>query len=153
MAKAFQFRLQKILDVKKQLENLISVDLKRSQAELELEQRVVEELHQSKEEILNGNNHSEEELSLSQIQLAMAYIQQLNEMIEKQNEVVKEKEQLVEATREKLIKVSQEKKVVEKLKERHWVEHKKEARKKEMVKESELAQRIFTQKENELELR
>lgn len=148
MPKAFQFRLQKVLDLKQQLEELMSVNLKKSQAELEAEKQLADQLDQRKEQAICASGQLEE-LSLTQIQLAWDYIQQLNRMIDAQNKIVEQRRQQVDDDRAHLLKASQEKKVVEKLREKHQEDYHLSLRKKELTRESEIAQRIVNQKAKE----
>lgn len=150
MPKVFQFRLQKVLDVKQQLEELMSVNLKKAQVELENEKQVAARLDEEKEAAFAAPEELGE-ISLTQMQLALAYIEQLNQMIERQNQVVAEQEKRVEENRTRLLKATQEKKVVEKLREKHFSDYRLVTRKKELNREGEVAQRIVMQKVKERE--
>ncbi len=152
MAKAFRFSLQKVLDVRKQVEELMAVHLKQSQVKLDTEARIMEELHTKKESTMDESTNIED-LSVTQLQLAMDYIQQINEMIAKQQEIVKLSEQKVEENRSKLIKASQDKKVVESLKEKQFESWHKDNKKREQNKENEIAQEVIRKKVIREELR
>jgi len=148
MAKAFQFSLQKVLDVREQLEELLSVDLRKRQSTLMKVQQVMHDLNRQKQAALQ-NPEEKETTSVTLLQLSGEYIQQLNDLIEKQSQIVHQTEKQVEEDRSRLMKATQEKKIVEKLKEKHFKIYRKDRKKKATFMEGEVAQRIVRNKINE----
>lgn len=143
MPRAFSFPLQKVLDVRQHVEDQRAIELGQAKQELFKEQQLLNHLQMLKEKALNI---SEEELTqalhLSKIQMLESYLIQLNEKIDVQKKLIKTKKSEVNKKRRELLKASQEKKIVEKLKERQLEVHRKSVRLQENKIIDEVALRV-----------
>lgn len=140
-----RFALQKILDLKELMVESHAVELEKSKQELTSKQVELETLQHNKARTLAKNGDFQKpgaSLNPMQLQLSRDYVVQLSTHIENQAKTVEESSTRVSDQREALIKVNQEKKALEILKDKHLVEYKKEVQKKERSEESEIALRL-----------
>ncbi len=129
MPRAFLFPLQKVLDVRQHVEDQRAIELGQAKQELFKEQNLLNHLKMLKDKALHTSEEEiAESLQLSKIQMLESYLIQLNEKIDKQKKIIKKKSEAVEKKRRELLKATQEKKVVEKLKERQLENHRKSVR-------------------------
>ncbi|HHJ53404.1 MAG TPA: flagellar export protein FliJ [Caldithrix abyssi] len=146
MAKAFRFPLQKVLEIRKHKEDQKAIELGQARHELFKEQQNLERLNRQKENLFASVDEQKiKKMDVVNLQVTESYLVDLNEKIKSQKITIKNKQQLVDEKRQELLKVSQEKKIVEKLKERQWQAHKKDVRKELNKLEDEVAIRV-TQK-------
>jgi len=146
MAKAFNFSLQKVLDVRRHKEDQKSIALGKAKSVLLQEQQKLHQLTESKESLLNDKNHAETaHPDLNAIKINGSYLLQLSDDIDNQKTEVREKGKVVSSRRDDLLGAVKDKKIVEKLKERKFDEHKKEVIKAEHIKEDEVAVRMVNQ--------
>ena len=146
MAKAFRFPLQKVLEIRKHKEDQKAIELGQARHELFKEQQNLERLNRQKENLFASVDEQKiKKMDVVNLQVTESYLVDLNEKIKSQKITIKNKQQLVDEKRQELLKVSQEKKIVEKLKERQWQAHKKDVRKELNKMEDEVAIRV-TQK-------
>jgi len=146
MSKSFKFNLEKIFKYKTDKEGLKAIDLKRSKDALEKEKQRLEKLHQKKYYCLGQKEAvvNDDIISLEKLKAAAEYLDQLNNKISSQDEKVKESNQEVEQRRNDLLEVSKERKILEKLRERHYQKHLEINKKENNKKESEIALRRRT---------
>lgn len=119
--KKFQYRLQSILEIKKkkeeeEKEKLARLFRKLAEAELRLEELKNEEAL-TKEEL--KKEQKKERIDIGKIKMQHGYLKKMEDLIVSQNIYIKEIEKDIERQREELIRATQEKKVYEKLKEKH----------------------------------
>jgi len=152
MAKAFNFSLQKVLDLRKHEEDQRSVELTKAQQKLMNEEIRLKKLNQSKEEVLQKDStesDSEVDISLTELKVTNQYIEQMNEEITLQKDQVKKSNKTVEKNRENLLSAVKNKKVVELLKERYSEKYRKIRNLEATKNESEIALRVsMRNKEN-----
>lgn len=118
MAK-FLFKLQPLLNVKIQLEDSLKNELGKAVQKLEEEKRIQRQIELEREDCIDHVSlESARVITVEKLRKYSAYISLLNEKIELQKENVKYAENNVDNYREKLVKVVQEKKMLEKLKEK-----------------------------------
>jgi flagellar FliJ protein len=115
---AYKFKLQKLLDYKTDIEeekkNELSLALKR----LEEEKQKLEELKQKQKEMNNTfQEKSSSGMTANELKLLANYIDYYKRSIKQQKVRIKMAEDYLESCREELIKATQEKKMMEKLKE------------------------------------
>lgn len=147
MVKSFHFPLQKVLDVRKIVEDRRAVALKNSQSSLNREKKQLDNLAQKKHAQLkiDGNVCTDQvNISLNGLKVSVDYISQLNDKITSQIQVVEKSNEKMEEKRDVLIKASKEKKIVEKLREHQLTDYKIKNRKKESKEESEIALRVVS---------
>ena len=145
MAKMFQFPLQKVLSLREMIEESRAITLENSRRALKQEQEKLQNLESRKESLLEEEKSNDMErmtLSLNDLRVSMQYISQLNDMISNQMQQVERSNELVQRERDNLLEASKDRKIVEKLRERHLANYIKSYRKKEMKKESEIALRV-----------
>jgi len=152
MAKAFNFSLQKVLDLRKHEEDQRSVELTKAQQKLMNEEIRLKKLNQSKKEVLQKDStesDSEVDISLTELKVTNQYIEQMNEEITLQKDQVKKSNKTVEKNRENLLSAVKNKKVVELLKERYSEKYRKIRNLEATKNESEIALRVsMRNKEN-----
>lgn len=145
MVKVFQFPLQKVLNLKEMIEETKAIELQNSKAFLKREQKKLENLETSKHYLLDiktENDIKQTNLNLNNLQVSMEYISQLTDMISTQTINVNNSNKSVDKTRNNLIEASKNTKIIEKLRERHLEVYKKNNRKREVKKDSEIAIRV-----------
>lgn len=114
MAEVYKFRLQKLLDIRKDLEEKSKLIFKEAQREKDV---VENELNNLKE---NYNTHRNINLyeSVVQQKIKQNYLNALNIAINETTQVLEDKEKILEEKREELKKCQVEKRTVEILKEK-----------------------------------
>jgi len=140
MAKQFRFPLEKILDYKKNIEDLKAGELNRSREKKKKEEDKLKYIEDKKEEILIEND-SQENMTINQLNIATDYLFQLNDQIEKGAAKVLDADTEVDNKLDNLNEASKDKKAVEKLRERKLSEHKIFKKKVERKKTDEIANR------------
>lgn len=146
MARAFNFSLQKVLDVRRHKEDQRAIELGKAKSSLLHEQQKLQQLNESKESLLNDNNQAETvHPDLNTIKISGSYLLQLGDAIGNQKDEVHKKGKVVISRRDELLGAVKDKKIVEKLKERKFDEHKKEVLKAEHKKDDEVAVRMVNQ--------
>lgn len=131
---AQRFHLQPLLSYKQNLEDLQQIELaqlKAACAREEEELRRLEELQQEAARHLR-TYEAESQLNLELIKLAFKFLESLRERIARQSEVVAQLVDQVETKRQQLVKTMQERRVLEKLKERYLAEIEEQNRRQEM---------------------
>ncbi len=144
MTKAFNFSLQKVLDVRTMAEDTQAIELQKAQAKTERQKLNLASTEAEKDSIVNSTqaDSGNESLSLHDLNSRMAYVDQLTDKIEQQGEAVKKSQEESEAQRIAFVKASKEKMVLEKLKEQHKDAFKKKANQEQVKVESEVASRV-----------
>jgi len=145
MSKAFNFSLQKVLDVRKHTEDQRSIQLSKSQQELQKDQDKLNELNQNKLKALENDSFgstSQIEISLMELKVTNQYIEQINKEIIMQKSQVKKSSKNVEKNRDELLDAVKDKKVVELLKDRYSEKYKKVKNLEASKNENEIALRL-----------
>jgi len=145
MAKGFNFSLQKVLEVRQHQENKQAVKLNKSKRVLKTEEQKLDILKDNKKHTLKKQKDDSEKdfkVDLNKLKITQDYIVQLNNHIEDQNEKVQHSDEAVKEDLEKLNEAVKEKKVVEKLKEKHFEEHKKTKNQEINKQQDEIAIRV-----------
>jgi len=114
LADVYRFRLQKLLDIRKKIEDKSKVQFKEAQREKDLAEN---DLNNLKEKYNNHRNINSKE-SIIQQKMQQNYLNALNLAIGKNTVVFEEKGEILEQKREELKKCQVEKKTVEILKEK-----------------------------------
>lgn len=121
---AFKYQFETILNLKTRMEEMKKSELKLALARLEKEKSKLENLKKDKEkeyEILKEKQ--KEKFTAEDLRLFNNYISALNNKINIQITVVAKEENKANKVREELVKVSKEKKMFEKLKEKKLEEY------------------------------
>ena len=140
MAKQFRFPLEKVLDYKKNIEDLKAGELNRSREKKKIEEDKLKYIEDKKEETLIEND-SQGNMTINQLNITTDYLFQLNDQLEKGTARVLDADTEVENKLGNLNEASKDKKAVEKLRERRLSEHKILKRKIERKKTDEIANR------------
>lgn len=124
MAK-FNFKLQSLLNVKEQIENEVKNELGLVTKKLNIEKELLNKKINEKKMYFDDFKHESLGITnIEQIIIQNEYLERLNKRINKQKEIVIQCEKSVNQVRNKLIKASQEKEVLIKLKEKEFEEFK-----------------------------
>lgn len=139
MAK-FDFRLQVLLNVKRQLEKSVKNELGAAIRELENQKAILNEM-----QLVIASQENEyrkdgvRKIRLSKLKQRLEYIRSMYEKEDLQQQRVNEEIRNVDKIRVRLIEIMKEKKLLEKLKEKELIEFKKQQDKIERVHIDELA--------------
>jgi flagellar FliJ protein len=139
MAK-FDFRLQALLNVKRQLEKSVKNELGAAIRELENQKAILNEM-----QLVIASQENEyrkdgvRKIRLSKLKQRLEYIRSMYEKEDLQQQRVNEEIRNVDKIRVRLIEIMKEKKLLEKLKEKELIEFKKQQDKIERVHIDELA--------------
>ena len=146
----FIFRLQTLLNVKIQLENNIKNELGVAIKRLEEEKEILYTMEKQKESIeLEFNEKASFGTKAGELFLFSTFIEKITTDIKNQKNIIKNSEDNVDKVRERLVKAVQERKVIEKLREKEYVKYTKEQLKKEQKLNDELVSYKQTKQENE----
>lgn len=130
----FGFRLESVLNLKSQLEDNAKNSLARATRELENQKACLEDLESKNYGSMNSlNAEVDEGVPVYRIRIYNNYLSLLKNKITNQKENVNNAERDVDINRESLIKAMQERKVLEKLKEKKFDEYIKEQNKAEQL--------------------
>lgn len=151
----FKFSLQRVLEIRKHKEELLKNELVTLRREHTHEESILRELETKHIEQLNEirKRQSCPNISSEEMLRYYLYLERLDNDIERQQTKLLELEQKVEAAKERLIKASQERKVLEKLHERKFEEWKWEQEKIEQAFLDEIALSMYTRGASQLSLR
>lgn len=129
----FNFKLQRVLQIKKYKEDHLKTDLANLKREYLQQESILWTLEESLHEqfvILSEKQRSISN-SIEEILWSYNYIMRLQEDIENQKKKLEELNKKIEEVTIKLIGASQEKQILENLKERKWTQFKLEVEKQE----------------------
>ena len=136
----FVFRLQSILNIKKQIEDGLKNDLGKAVVECEKQKDIYNKIEQEKQDhVYSIKAKSQEGISVGDLQKYSRYIEFLNNKAKQQMVNVKNAQDNVDRYREKRIKASQEKKIIDKLREKKYEEYIKEQYKKDQQVSEEIS--------------
>ncbi len=143
MTKAFNFSLQKVLDIREMVEDTKAMDLQKAQAETELEQQKLSQVQTEKSDLVQGSRRTDDggSITIQELSNRTAYADQLTEKIEQQGEAVATSQVKTDEQRQVYIKASKDKMVMEKLKEHHHEAYRKKINQDQVKVESEIAAR------------
>lgn len=134
MPRKFTFRLQKVLQMREQKEKLLQARFAELQAQARLERIRLQELQEAQEaarqELIRFQRGT---VDINEVMNYLNYLDRLASDIVRQEQVVREAEERAEEARLDLIRASQEKKAVEKLKEKQHEDYLKEQQHAEIV--------------------
>jgi flagellar FliJ protein len=121
MAK-FVFKLQSVLNLRKQKEDSIKNELANAMKKLEAEKRKLSELETMLEDTVREFNEKTKKTTVHKLIEFNEYLSLLNSRIKEQKENVNNAVQYVDKVREELVKAVKERKILEKLRERQFEE-------------------------------
>ncbi len=121
MAK-FIFKLQSVLNLRKQKEDNIKNELGIAIQRLEQEKRRLSELENTLDATVREFNEKTRKTTVHELIEYNEYLSLLNSRIKSQKDNVNNAAQYVDKVREELVKAVKDRKILEKLKERHYEE-------------------------------
>jgi len=136
----FNFSMQKLLDIKKYIEDQKAIHLSTAQTRLYNEMIALKSIDLRKEDFFGADNKSDG-LDIIQVRSAHAYLLQLNTEIAKQKKAIESAQAEVDKRKKVLLKAHQDKKSIELLKEKHRDVFKKVENQKSIKTENEIALR------------
>ncbi|MCX7922375.1 MAG: flagellar export protein FliJ [Clostridia bacterium] len=143
----FVFKLQPLLNIKTQMEDSLKNELGKATQKLEDEKRVLKGIELEQETIINEINiKSTHGVLVEKLKEYSTYISFLKDKANLQKENINLAQNNVDKYREQLIKVVQEKKILEKLKEKQYQEFLKDQMKEEQKLNDEIVSYKYTDK-------
>jgi len=144
----FKFRLQKVLEMREQREKLLHKRFMELLAAAEEEKRELEKLYryqtQYREEL---NRKQRGAVDVNEVMQYLHYLEALARAIDEQILRVQEAEERAEEARRDLLKAQQEKKAVEKLKEKQYEDYLKEQQRAEVIFLDEVSSSRFNRQQ------
>jgi len=119
MAK-FIFKLQSVLNLRKQKEDSIKNELAAAMRKLEAEKRKLSELENALEDTVREFNKKAKKATVHELIKFNGYLSLLNSRIKSQKENVNNAAKYVDKVREELVKAMKDRKILEKLKDRQY---------------------------------
>ena len=143
MAKAFSFSLERVLDIRRHKEDQQAIILGKAKSALQKEQQKLSQFNVQKETMLNDSETmNTDTMNLNALKISGGYLQQLNQNIGKQENQIHLNNKKVSIERNKLNEVVKDKKIVEKLKEHKFEDHRLQVVKDEQRSDDEVAVRM-----------
>jgi flagellar FliJ protein len=120
----FVFRLQSVLDYRKNIEEKILGEFSEKKRQLEMEELRLNNLIMERENLIDElRKMQERSLHADEIARYVSYIEQVRDNEEKQKKVIAQVKEQLEVIRKELLEAVRKEKVMEKLKERHTEEY------------------------------
>lgn len=139
---SFQFRYQRILDVRELEEDQEQAEFVEIQNRLREEEQKLEDLKQELEEHFD-KARAQRSGNPEAIQRHRKYARRLNNRIAQQQSVVEEWEQKLEEQREELVEASQKRQVMERLKEQDFEEFQEDIREAEQTEQDDISNQQY----------
>ena len=128
----FKFRLQSVLNIKKQMEESLQDDLAKAIQAMENEKKVFNELKEERERGLSEvNSEVSSGVTVEKLRNYNAYLSFVKQKISNQAERVKCSKETADKYREELVAAVKERKMLETLKEKQYSQYLKEEEKKQ----------------------
>ena len=153
LAKGFKFRLQPLLNVKKQMEDLIKNDMAKALKKLEEEVVVLDSMKKTEEKsVREFVANADRGIMAEKLREHILFISFLRENISVQKENVNLARNNVDKIREELVRIDREREILDKLKDKKFRLHMMEQSKKEQRLADEIVssryKRIFAGEAN-----
>ncbi len=142
----FNFKMQRLLEIRKHLENEKALEVHMAEMVLVEKEKELELLESEKRELMSRRDASDT-VDLTLTQMFHDYLRQKNNQIAQQHGKIREARKETDARRKELVQKVQERKSIELLKEKKYLEFKKELNKKLALFENEVALRRQLNKE------
>lgn len=136
----FVFKLQAVLNLKKQIEDSVKNELGKAAQELKRQIKILEDIEIERDEYIHDiNSQSTSGTSVGKLKNYNLYISLLKDKMVYQKNNIKNAQKSVDMYREQLIIAVQERKMMEKLREKKFAEYLKEQQKEEQKLIDEIA--------------
>lgn len=142
----FNFKMQRLLEIRKHLENEKALEVHMAEMVLVEKEKELELLESEKTKLMSRHDASDT-VDLTLTQMFHDYLRQKNNQISRQHGKIREARKETDARRKELVQKVQERKSIELLKEKKYLEFKKELNKKLALFENEVALRRQLNKE------
>ncbi len=142
----FKFKLQRLLDIRKHLENEKALEVHMAEMIVVEEKSTLEALETEKTELM-ARQTGDDLVDITLTQMFHDYLRQKNNQIVEQDAKIREAQKKTDEKRRELVQRVQDRKSIELLKEKKYLEFKKEVNKKFAVFENEVALRRQQDKE------
>lgn len=144
---SFQFRFQRVLDVRERQEDLEQIEFARVQNRYHEEQENLEQLQKKLEQHYEQSRKQREKSgNVGNFQQQQEYSRYIQGQIRRQEEVVQEWKEKLEDQRESLVEASQRRQVLETLRENDHEEFQEELLRREQNELNQVATRQYTRK-------
>jgi len=121
----FVFKLQAVLDAKKTKEEQVLAEFSDKMKYLEKEKQALASMGREKDRLMQQlRDEKKRRLRPGDVELQMSYLKLWNKKIVLQRNLILKIAQELERKRRALLETMQDRKIIEKLKERHFTEHK-----------------------------
>lgn len=135
----FKFSLQRVLRVKEIREDQQKEKFQEAQQYKQKQQEQLDQMMNEKEKVCSDlKSKCAHPLKVHQLRTYYNYLDRLDDHITHQEQELKKAEDMLEKERQKWIEAQKEKKIMEKLKERKWQDHRQEWFKREQKRLDEL---------------
>jgi len=143
---ARKFHLQPVLSYKQSLEEIYQLELAQLKQALAKEEEHLRQLENLEREVSQElrSFQAESQLNLELIKLTIDFLQSLRTAISGQSETVRRLSASVDDKRDQLVKTMQERKVLEKLKDKFLAELEEESRRQEARLADEIGTTLYT---------
>lgn len=149
--KPFEFKLQTALNLKQKEEDRVKEDLQRLTARrseaVEKLAVLVDELCQLEDRL---RRHQEDRVDVAEIKRCLNYLPVMRDRIMRQEEIIRQIENEMDKTRQLLVEIMRRRKVLEKLKEKHYAQYQLEVSREEQKIIDEMATNGYNRKESAL---
>jgi flagellar FliJ protein len=147
----FRFRLERVLDIRKRKEELIRAELAEAKLAREYEETVLLRLQEDLQRYLDDLRRRQKERVLPWEMLWYhLYLDNLKNQIRNQKKRLQELDEKIDQITQRLVKASQDRRVLERLKERQYEEYLLEMERAEQAILDELGLNMFIRGENQL---
>lgn len=143
----FQFRFQRVLDVKERLEDVRKAALGQVVGACEAERRQLERLHADRQMQVAAERPAAGRVDSGLMNLLADYGRRLERESGEQTQLVRLAETLVEEKRDELMKATRERRTFEILQERAQAAHRKAARRKELMRLDEVGGQLHRRRQ------
>lgn len=128
----FKFKLQALLNIKTQMEDSLKNELGKALHKLEHEKSVLKKIEDDRDKCIDRfNDKSSQGISIGRLKEYTVFISHLRDKMVRQKDNINYAQKNVDNYREQLVKIVQERKILEKLKEKKYQEYLKEQLKEE----------------------
>ena len=148
--KRFNFRFQRILEIKERMEEARKIALGKVVAVSNLEQERLADLEQTRMLYRQGGRELLAlQLDPSLLSLNVSYLQRLQREIQEQRVRIQQVEKAVEEKRQELVEATKERRVYEILKERAVEDYRREQKRQERIMLDEIGGQLYMRRESQ----
>jgi len=146
--KKFQFRLDRVMEYKKKVEEEKKKELFTARENLRLAIENLKKLMKERKDIMDTlKNFQRDDIKINHVLLYLNYLYALNEKIKLKKIEVSQKEREVAEKEKELIEARKEVKVLENLREKRYQDYLQEVKRKEQFMEDEFAKFTYLRRE------